>query len=274
MNILSFQSQVVYGHVGNSAAAFILQRLGHQVWQIPTVLYSNHLGKQSFKGGPIGVDQAQDLVSGLEALNLLSRVDAVLTGYLGTRDMASLAMETVEKVKSANPKALFACDPVMGDDGALYVRPELAEVIAGKLAPKADLLLPNKFELERLAESSISTEDEAFEAMRRLWCRSSNQLVIATGICDPTRPDEIACLALDRNGPRHATTIHRDIKASGSGDCFAALFLGHYLKERDLGSALDFATRGMNAIIAATADEDADELRIVETQDVWADIGK
>src|SRR4029434_2329269 len=93
MNILSIQSQVVYGHVGNSAAAFVLQRQGHAVWQVPTVLFSNHLGKPTFRGRAVPAEQARELIQGLKELGYLDDVDMLLTGYLGTPDTARLAAE-------------------------------------------------------------------------------------------------------------------------------------------------------------------------------------
>ena len=151
MNVLSIQSQVVYGHVGNSAAAFVLQRQGHAVWQVPTVLFSNHLGKPTFRGRDVPAEQARDLIQGLKELGYLDDVDmqarAVEHAFA---DAARLAAELAGIIRAQKPHAIFACDPVMGDDDALYVKPDLAEAITSALVPIADVLLPNIFELARL----------------------------------------------------------------------------------------------------------------------------
>jgi pyridoxine kinase len=269
MNILTIQSQVVYGHVGNSAAAFVLQRLGHDVWQVPTVLYSNHLGKPSFKGRVVPVDQARDLIQGLDDLGALERTDAILTGYLGSADLAHMAGEVVDRLRAKKPDLLFACDPVMGDDGALYVNPDLAEAIAAFLAPKADILFPNEFELTRLSGHSVKTRETALAALRALWRRGRPQVVIGTGLSDDQAPSQLRCMALDRDGVIERVVPKRRIAVSGTGDCFAALYLGRYLVTRDLRGAFDFAVRAMDLIVAHTEAKGSDELQIVPTQALW-----
>ncbi len=270
MNILTIQSQVVYGHVGNSAAAFVLQRLGHDVWQVPTVLYSNHLGKPTFKGRVVPVDQARDLIDGLEDLGALGRTDAILTGYLGSADLAHLAAEIVDRLKARKPELLFVCDPVMGDDGALYVKPDLADAIGEVLVPRADILLPNEFELTRLAGHSVRTREEAIGALRGLWDRVRRpKAVIGTGLCDDGDPGHLRCLALDREGPFERAVPRRRIAVSGTGDCFSALYLGRYLVTGDLRDAFAFAVEAMDLIVAATEAAGSDELRIVPTQEQW-----
>lgn len=272
MNILSIQSQVVYGHVGNSAAAFVLQRQGHAVWQVPTVLFSNHLGKPTFRGRDVPADQARDLVQGLKELGYLDDVDMLLTGYLGTPDTARLAAELAGIIRAQNPKAIFACDPVMGDDDALYVKPDLADTIAAELIQTADVLLPNIFELGRLTGRTVKDEASAMEAARALQDRTGVKLVIATGV--PTaQPDRIAALALTGGDVHRAEAPRRRLRVSGTGDTFSALFNGRYVSTRDAKSALDFAMRAMDVICTATSTADADELLIVQTQERWAKVG-
>lgn len=269
MNILTIQSQVVYGHVGNSAAAFVLQRLGHDVWQVPTVLYSNHLGKPSFKGRVVPVDQARDLIEGLADLGALDRADAIVTGYLGSADLAYMAGEVVDRLKSKNPDVLFACDPVMGDDGALYVKPDLADVIADYLAPKADLLFPNEFELTRLAGHSVKNREHALAALRMMWERGRPRAVIGTGLSIDDKPGQLSCLAWDRDGSVERVVPKRKIAVSGTGDCFAALYVGHYLRWNHLRDAFEYAVRSMDMIVAETETKGSDELQIVPTQSSW-----
>src|SRR5262245_3086044 len=151
MNILSIQSHVVYGHVGLQASTFPLQRLGHAVWQLPTVLYSNHLAKASFTGRKLEPRVLEELVEGLRKLDLLGRLDAVLTGYLGDAPTVPVVIAALEAARAKKKEVVFACDPVMGDDGALYVSKALAEAIDKELVPRADILFPNIFELQQLS---------------------------------------------------------------------------------------------------------------------------
>ena len=271
MNILSIQSQVVYGHVGNSAAAFVLQRQGHAVWQVPTVLFSNHLGKPTFRGRAVPAEQAHDLVEGLKELGYLDDVDMLLTGYLGTADTARMAAELAGIIRAEKPHAIFACDPVMGDDDALYVKPDLAEAIAADLVPIADVLLPNIFELARLTGRTIKDGKAALEAAQALQQKSGTKVLVATGV-PAERPDRIAALALEGEKVHRAEAPRRKLRVSGTGDTFSALFTGHYVRDRDAAGALAFAMRAMDTICAATEKADADELLIVQTQDQWSEV--
>lgn len=270
MNVLSIQSQVVYGHVGNSAAAFVLQRQGHAVWQVPTVLFSNHLGKPTFRGRDVPAEQARDLIQGLKELGYLDDVDMLLTGYLGTPDTARLAAELAGIIRAEKPHAIFACDPVMGDDDALYVKPDLAEAIAADLVPIADLLLPNIFELSRLTGHIIKTPEAALEAARALQQQAGVKVLVATGV-PADSPDSIAALALEGGKVHRSEAPRRKLRVSGTGDTFSALFSGHYVRDRDAAGALDFAMRAMDVICTATEAADADELLIVQTQDQWSE---
>ena len=271
MNVLSIQSQVVYGHVGNSAAAFVLQRQGHAVWQVPTVLFSNHLGKPTFRGRDVPAEQARDLIQGLKELGYLDDVDMLLTGYLGTPDTARLAAELAGIIRAQKPHAIFACDPVMGDDDALYVKPDLAEAITTDLVSLADVLLPNIFELARLTGRTVKDGAAALEAAQALQRSSGVKVLVATGI-PAERPDRIAALALAGGVVHRAEAPRRKLRVSGTGDTFSALFTGHYVRDRDAAGALDFAMHAMDVICTATEKADADELMIVQTQNDWAKV--
>ena len=270
MNILSIQSHVVYGHVGHQASTFPLQRLGHEVWALPTVLYSNHLAKASFTGRKLDAHVIDELVSGLRDLELLSRLDAVLTGYLGDAPTVPVAIAALEIARADRPDVVFACDPVMGDDGALYVSPALAEAIGRELVPRADILVPNIFELQHLTGMTVTGLKDVRPAMEALRKQARQALIVATGIPDEEHKDLITALALDDSGFWQAKAKRHPMGASGNGDCFAALFLGRYLGHRDIPTALGNAVEGMSKIAALTAATNADELRIVESQEVWS----
>ena len=272
MNILSIQSHVVYGHVGHQASTFPLQRLGHEVWSLPTVLYSNHLAHPSFTGRKFGADFIDELLEGLRKLDLLGRLDAVLTGYLGDAPTVPMAIAALEAARAQKPEVVFACDPVMGDDGALYVSQALAEAIDKELVPRADILFPNIFELERLSGVKVTGLKDVRAAMQALRSKTRGALIVATGIPDESQADVITSLALDDSGLWQAKAKRHAMRASGNGDCFAALFLGRYLGHRDLPTALGNAAEGMSIITGLTASTKADELKIVESQEVWSQL--
>jgi pyridoxine kinase len=206
----------------------------------------------------------------LRKLGLLGRLDAVLTGYLGDAPIVPMAIAALEAARATKPEVVFACDPVMGDDGALYVSQALAESIARELVPRADILFPNIFELQHLSGLTVTGLKDVRPAMQALRKKTRNALVIATGIPDEEHGDLITALALDDSGLWQAKAKRHPMGASGNGDCFAALFLGRYLGHRDLPVALGNAVEGMSKIAALTAATNADELKIVESQEVWS----
>lgn len=275
MPILSIQSEVVYGHVGHQASRFILERMGHPVWAAPTVVFSNHLGHKTVTGRVLPAEEVRTLIDGLRQLGVLGKARAILTGYLGAPETAALVAEVVAEVKAENPNAIFICDPVIGDQGAMYVKPALATALSEILVPIADVLSPNVYELGHLTGREVQSRDQAVDALHALAARSQARIVIGTGIPDPAHPDELAVLALARThghdvGPvAMATTKRHPIFASGTGDAFTALFTASYLSAYDLPSALDHAVAAMAIIVGETAATGSDELKIIETQDRW-----
>lgn len=161
MAILSIQSHVAYGHVGNSAAVFPLQRLGNEVWPVHTVHFSNHTGYDTVRGTVFGPDLVRDTVKGIGERGVLPRCDALLSGYLGDATIGHTVVEAARAVKAANPDALYCCDPVMGDHdatggpGGLYVKPDIPDLMREVVIPAADITTPNQFELELLTGSSM-----------------------------------------------------------------------------------------------------------------------
>ena len=149
--ILSIQSWVATGHVGNAAAMFPLQRLGAEVWAVHTVQFSNHPGHGGFAGQVFGGAAVREVVDGIEARGLLGACDAVLSGYLGDAGTGGAVLHAVDRVRALNPAALYCCDPVIGDTGkGVFVRAGIPELLAAQAVPRADVLTPNQFELEHL----------------------------------------------------------------------------------------------------------------------------
>lgn len=232
MNILSIQSEVVYGHVGNAAARFALQRLGHEVWAVPSVLLSSHAGYATVAGEPVATDLMARLVGGLDANGWLAGCDAVLSGYLGQADQAEVVADAVRLVKRRNARAFYCLDPVFGDDGRVYAKHGVAEAMAKTLLPLADIVTPNAFELSHLAGMPVRHAEEAVEAARRL----GRPLVIATSV--PDGEDRIGALAVAGEEAWFASTPRLGNVPHGAGDLLAALFLGHRLQNRVIEEAL------------------------------------
>jgi pyridoxine kinase len=270
VNVLSIQSSVVYGRVGNRAAALVLERLGHDVWPVDTVAFSNHPAHGGFRGRVVPAVEVADLVDGLAARGVLGRCHAVLSGYLGDPATAAVVQDAVERVRAANPGALYCCDPVIGEVGrGVYVRAGLPEAFRDRLVPLADIVTPNPFELELLAGTPLTTTAAALSAAREL-ARRGPRLVVATGLRPAEAPGELAVLAVTRDQAWVVRHPRRRTRVWGTGDAFAALYLGAYLGHRDARAALEHAVRAMDDVLAVAEAEDADELPLVTAQDTLA----
>jgi pyridoxine kinase len=251
MNVLSIQSTVAFGHVGNAAAQLPLQLLGHEVWPIDTVRFSNHPGHGRFRGTVTPPAEVAALIEGIEALGLLDRVDAVLSGYLGDPGTAAVVARTVAAVKQANPKALYLCDPVMGDADRLFVDPAIPELMRDRLIPLADIVTPNPFELALLA----GTHPTTFPALREAAYRLMAPHVVVTGIAlDDIPAHELHTLMVYRGSVYRLRVPRLPRRFDGAGDCFAALMLGHLLNGNRPRRALERAASNLQAILEATGD--------------------
>lgn len=270
MNVLTIQSHVVYGHVGNDAATLPLQRLGHAAWRIDTVRFSNHPGHGGFRGAVTEADEIAALVEGLDDRGLLARCDAVLSGYVGTPAAAFAIADAVARVRAANPAAVYCCDPVIGDEGrGAFVRPGVAEAIADACVPAADIVTPNAFETAHLTGIVPDTFEAARAAAAALAAHGPRTVVITSLRRRDRAAGTIETLAHEAAGAWCAATPEIDLpgRPDGAGDLFAALFLGRWLASRDAGAALAAATASVYGILARTAATGSRELEIVAAQE-------
>ena len=263
MPILSIQSSVVYGHVGNSAAALPLMRMGHEVWRLDTVAFSNHPGHGSFSGRVVPPAELAELLRGLKGLGVLKDCSAVLSGYLGEAGTAAVVSDAVASAKSANPRAIYLLDPVIGDGGRVFVRPGVPEMIAERLVPLADICTPNVFELEHLTRMKVTDIDSARVAMHSLRGRGPRTVVL-TGLPENGR---ISTLAATNMGLWRVTAPRIDRPLNGTGDLISALILGHYLEWGAIAETLKRAASGMAEAIEATVAAGRRELALVQALD-------
>ncbi len=261
MTILSFQSDVVRGHVGHGAARFALQRLGYEYWAVPTVLLSHHPGHGKPASLPMSADAMRAITQSLETRFGFSGVKAVLQGFLAQAAQAEVVRDAVIAVRRANPEALFLCDPVFGDDDGAYGAPGVAEAMARHLLPLADIATPNRFELSSLTSQHITDVESAMRAARAL----SRKIVVATSIPDA---GGLATLAVTPTDAFAVTTPHHGNVAHGTGDLLAALLLGHLVAGRTISDALGLAASATDAIIRTSLGRD--ELALVANQQALA----
>jgi len=276
VNVLSIQSAVTYGRVGNRAAVFVLERLGHEVWPIDTVAFSNHPAHGGFRGRIVPAAEVAALVDGVAARGVLGRCAAVLSGYLGDPATGAVVADAVLRVRAANPAALYCCDPVIGEVGrGVYVQDGIPEVVRERLVPLADIVTPNPFELELLTGIAPTTLADARTAARALVGMGSPErrgpgrptLVVATGLRLSELPGDLAVMAVTRGDAWLVHHPRRAVRVWGTGDAFAALFLGAHLAGRDPRAALEHAVSALDDVLQLAESEDSDELPVVALQD-------
>ncbi len=265
MNILSINSHVTYGHVGNSAAVFALQCLGVEVWPIHTVMFSNHPGYGTFRGRATDAAQIRELVEGLVEGGVLAGCDGVISGYLGTDANGAEMLAALARVKAANPAARYCCDPVIGDDGRIYVPPAVADFIRARALPAADVVTPNQFELDWLTGRSSATALVA--ALDALHAAGPSVVLVTSLATAETPADAVDLVVSDAAGrfrlrtPKLPTAIH------GAGDAIAALFFAHWLRTGSAAEALSRAAASVFGILRISAEVGAREMRLVDSRD-------
>ncbi|GJP31177.1 hypothetical protein CLOM_g9837 [Closterium sp. NIES-68] len=263
--VLSIQSHTVQGYVGNKAAVFPLQLLGFDVDPINSVQFSNHTGYPTWKGQILDGEQLWALIEGLEANGLLFYTH-LLTGYIGSLSFLETVLRVVEKLRSVNPDLIYVCDPVMGDDGRLYIRPELVPIYRHKVVPVATLITPNQFEAEQLTGLSIRTQADAITACDMLHAAGPTKVVITSMEVDGRLVvvgSDASCNDLDESGSKSPALKRFCIAVpkipkyfTGTGDLMTALLLGWSHKfPRDLARAAELAIASLQAVLARTLDD-------------------
>lgn len=271
MKILSIQSAVAYGHVGNSAAVFPLQRLGAEVLPVNTVNFSNHTGYGAWRGNLISPDEVRDVILGIEERGILPQIDVVLSGYQGGTGIGDVIVDTVKRVKAANPSAIYACDPVMGNaKSGCFVAPEIPHLLRDRVVPVADIITPNQFELGFLTGTEPLSLESTLESVD-LARAMGPTTVLVTSVESPDRePGTIDMLAVDDAGAWVVRTPHLPFKPNGSGDVTAALFAAHYRSTGDASVALERTASSVFDLIELTYKSGDRELQLIQAQEFYA----
>ncbi|WP_308796648.1 pyridoxal kinase PdxY [Agromyces silvae] len=271
MRVLSIQSAVAYGHVGNSAAVFPLQRIGVEVMPVYTVNFSNHTGYGAWRGPLIAPDDVRDVITGIEERGAFTDTDVVLSGYQGGEGIADVILETVARVKAANPGAIYSCDPVMGNaKSGCFVAPAIPILLRDRVVPAADLITPNQFELGFLTDTEPDTLESTLVSADLIRA-TGPRTVLVTSVERPDRPEgTIEMLAVDDRGAWIVQTPMLPMKANGSGDVTAALFTAHYRRTGDAADALARTTSSVFDLLTRTYESGARELQLVESQEAYA----
>ena len=272
VQILSIQSSVAYGHVGNSAAVFPLQRLGHEVWPVNTVHFSNHTGYGAWRGPLLDPADVREVIAGIDDRGALAGVDAVLSGYQGDPAVGAVILDAVARVKELNPEAVYCCDPVMGDVGrGMFVRPGIPEYLRDTVLPRADILTPNHFELDFLAGRETSTLAAIVDAVDDLRERGPRDVLVTSVVHGEVPEGRIDVVAVSDQGAWAVETPLLPIVPNGCGDVTAALYLAHLRATGSAGTALARTTSAVFAILEETLAAGTREIQLVAAQEAIAD---
>jgi pyridoxine kinase len=268
MNVISIQSQVAFGHVGNSAAVFPMQIHGVDVIAVPTTLLSNRPGYPTIRGRVLEAQLVADLLAGIEERGAIDSADMILSGYLGSADIADEVADFVARAKARNPALRYCCDPVLGDrDRGLFVRPEIPPLVRDRLCPLADIITPNHFEFDWLSGAKAATTDEAIAQARALQARGPSTVVVTSAELADTPGGRIETLAVEASRAWRVQTPKLPISPNGTGDLFAALFVSARVRGLGTADALSHAASAIFAVLERTAARGTEEMRIVESAD-------
>jgi pyridoxine kinase len=273
MSVISIQSQVAWGHVGNSAAVFPMQMHGIDVVAVPTTLLSNRPGYPSIRGRVLDAELVADLLRGVEERGAVETCDMILSGYLGTGEISAVVADFVARAKTRNPKLTYCCDPVLGDrDRGLFVAADIPPLVRDRLCPLADIITPNHFEFEWLCGAKATTSGQLIGAAQALMASGPSTIVVTSAELKDTADGEIETVAIERSseGIRawRAGTPKLPISPSGTGDLFAALFVAARVRGSNTPDALGHAVSAIFAVLERTAARGTEEMRIVESAEL------
>lgn len=271
MKVLSIQSAVAYGHVGNSAAVFPLQRIGVEVMPVYTVTFSNHTGYGAWRGPLISPDDVREVITGIEERGVFPQIDVILSGYQGSEGIADVILDAVARITAANPAAIYACDPVMGNaKSGCFVAPAIPILLRERVVPAADVITPNQFELGYLTDTEPDTLESTLHSVD-LARDMGPRTVLVTSVERPDRDEgTLEMLAVTDDGAWIVTTPQLPMKANGSGDVTAALFTAHYRRTGDAADALARTASSVFDLLQNTLDSGERELQLVESQEAYA----
>lgn len=271
MNILSIQSHVSFGHVGNSAAVFPLQRIGHEVWPVHTVNFSNHTGYGDWGGPLVSAEDVTSIIDGIGRRGAFEKINTIVSGYQGGPDIAGAIVDAVTRIKEVNPDALYACDPVMGNEkSGCFVSDEIPPLLRDKVVPVADIISPNQFELGFLTGKKVGTLEETLDAIKAAQAMGP-RIVLVTSVQRPeTEEGSIEMIAADGDDVYIVKTPHLPFKRNGSGDVTTALFAGHYTETKDASVALARTASSVFDLLQTTFEAGTEELQLIESQEFFA----
>ncbi len=261
MPVISIQSTVAFDPVGNSAAVFAMQRLGVEVWPVHTVQLSNHTGYPDWGGGALGAQHVGDVLDGLERRGAFASADALLSGYAGAAELIAVIAGAVDRMKTANPTALYCCDPVIGNAAkGLFVADDVAQALKTHLLGRADIATPNRFELGWLTGQPADTLDQARAAADVLAASGPNRIVVTSVPSDVG----LGVLVRDKDAAWLIETPKLVVSGNGAGDCMTAMMIAHLIQGVPFENAV---AQAVSSVFGLLSRGEAGELAMISAQD-------
>jgi pyridoxine kinase len=235
---------------------------GREIWPIPTVLLSHHPGHGGATGAALPPELLASLPAGIAARGCFAACEAVLSGYLGAASNADIVTDCLNRARAEGANPVYLCDPVLGDDGQTYVRPEIVTVMHN-LAASADIITPNAYEVFLLTGDHPGTTREGLAALRLLQARGPGIAVLTSFEGEDTPPGALEVIAAAGDAAWRVTVPKIAQKFSGSGDLFAALLLHFWLETQDLRDAAAKTCAGVHEVLLQTVNAGGDELALI-----------
>ena len=255
--VLSIQSAVTIGAVGNTMATMAMNAMGVDINRVDTIHLAAHPGYGIKAGGRLEQLHFDDMISGLIQLEIWHRIDAIMTGYMAAADQAQPIAQLIRIIKEQCPAHPVLVDPAIGDHGRLYVDENVAQAMASHLFDLADILTPNAFELSYFSGLDIQTKDDAITAAKQLLDNHENLFGIAvTGLRFDADGNQVSDGLVTRNDAvffDKPSLENQPQGLSGGGDLFSAIIMGHYLRCKDWTQAVQAASED-TAVIMAESD--------------------
>jgi pyridoxine kinase len=263
MLIISIQSQVVHGHVGNSAAAYPMQAEGVIVAAVPTTLLSNHPRYPTVRGRVLESALVADLLLGIEERGLVEEAAVLVIGYLGSKANADVVADFVVRARARNSKLLFLCDPVIGDDGKVYVADGILHVVRERLVPSASFITPNQFELEQLTGVEVKDAASLLAACAAITAQGPRGVIVTGCTLADTRPGEVETIVCAEGALSRLATPRLPIRPCGTGDLLCGLIAAHLAKGETIEASVRSAVDAVFAVLARTQAQEAEEMSLV-----------
>jgi len=242
--------------------------MGFCVWSLLTVSLTWHPGQSKAHRLIVSDADFAAFCHDIAASPQSHEIDAVITGYFAAPGQVQLAGNLIRSLKSRKPDLIYLCDPVMADEGGLYINPAIAHAIRDTLLPLADIIKPNRSELEWICKTTCPTREAMIAAAMQLGAPT---LLVSSA---PVMGHEATGnLLIEKQGEGNQIWLaeHPLVAnpVNGLGDLTASLFLSHLLRKEPAQHALSQTTAAVFDCLTYAVNNKANELLLARSYDAF-----